>query len=141
MKSAAMRLLGNRKSSYLSCLTGCFFAVISLFIVFFTDLDLEMVGSLFIISTLLYTFSWISYVSNDRRISNTLLRESRALRDLTTQQTKISRSLEDLETGLRTSLDEYQKACLDEIKIQAFNSHLAVQDLKTYMPVERDHHG
>lgn len=82
---------------------------------------------------------------------NTLIRESRslrvevagwdrvAIRYLSEYETKMCRGFEDLEKTLRSSLDEYQKSYLEQFKIQAFNSHLAVQDLKSFICAERDY--
>lgn len=150
MKSAVVRLLGNRKSFYLSCVIGSLFFIFSLFVIFFTDLSLELVGSLFIVTVLLYTFSLISYVWRDRRISSTLIRESRALRaeldkaairDLTEVQKSLYQSFERFEKNLTSTLNEHEKYYLEQLKTQAFNSHLAVQELKSFIIEEPDNVG
>lgn len=153
MRSAVVKLLGNRKSFYLSCVAGSGCLVLSLALIFFTDSSLGLIGLFMISSVLLYTFSLISCVWNDRRSSTLLVRESRALRaqiaerdkvasaDLTDNHKELLQSIERLEKNLEAALNEYQKNYLEQLKTQAFNSHLAVQELKSVIFSERDHNG
>lgn len=102
---------------------------------------------------MLHTFAWVSYVRGDRRTSAILIREARALRaeiaerdktahrNLTEYQNEMIQIFERLDKNLRSTLSGHQKSYIEQLKIQAFNSHLAVQDLKSFMSVERDQDG
>lgn len=125
--------------------------VLGLFIICFTGLPVYLAGIGLILSVLFYTFSWILYVWGDRRSFSMLIRETRGLRSELVQkgitstggpeanQEIIADGFERLETGLRSTLDEYQESYRRELKVQSFNSHLAVQEVKSLIFAERDH--
>jgi len=149
MKNVVLTLIGNTKSSYLFCSIGSVFAICCLFISVFTDLSVELAGGLLIFSVFFYTLSWVAYVWKNRRTLSSIIRECRALRveierdkaaasNLMESQKKISRSLELFEANLMSALTEYQESYRRELKTQAFNSHLAIEEFKASIIAERD---
>lgn len=151
MKRPVVRVLGHRRTFYVSCILGSFSLISSQFASFYTDPGSEWVVALVIVSIFLYTFSLVTYVWRDRRTTTRVLRETCALRaeidglkkaemgDLTAEHRAMIQRIERVETNLNSALNEYHNSYLAELKTQAFNSHLAVQDLKSFIAGEVEH--